>query len=523
MSDKGKVMTAEIRVGLYWGVDGFYLAAAEGTRLLRTSFQSLDTPLPREEGEELSQDLRDTGLIQRALQEISEDIHEVRLAVAARDIIFRSFLIPWMAPEEVNSVVAFEITKYIPVKPISLAYTFRSLPVHEGGEKRIRIFFVGIRRDILRRYRGVLQQAGLAVAGAEPAAVSLTRVLSRRRLVGKRPTCVITLAATNAHIIFMQAGMVHFVRPLKFAEGYLDSDRFLSKLFNDLRVSFNFYHRQISQEKIAQLVILSEGGDLHLTEKCEEDFKIPVRSLSVADVLPESPVAGVGAVVAYGSTQFQSRAQSVTFDFLETTENEMQTAGLIPPFNVQMIMVVVLICSGVLFLSLFFGRRMVEPGRARLAEWRAKEGVYRSSDTGQLGKLKALKASEIEDYKAIRLQSRLSTYLRVIPTILPKGVWLRSWRIAYVEPKEVKKGKRSKKKKGKAGKTVRSSGSLQMSFDGYAYDRNVNEEFRKINTLVGLLRKQRDLTEAFKQIVLETTRQDRLNDVAVMYFKIGFR
>ena len=66
--------------------------------------------------QDIPEGLKLTALIQKALQEHKITTKNINLALPAKDLIFRSFTIPWMQAHEVNNVVEFEAIKYIPIK-----------------------------------------------------------------------------------------------------------------------------------------------------------------------------------------------------------------------------------------------------------------------------------------------------------------------------------------------------------------------------------------------------------------------
>ncbi len=128
------------------------------------------------------------SIIQNTLRQNKLNSGAAYLSLPTRDIIFRSFIIPWMQPNEVRGVVDFEASKYVPFALDDLSYSFYPMTVTEGNLRRIRIIFVAIKKAVLESYKKILEQAALRVHIAEPATVSLIRVMTAKKLLPKEET-----------------------------------------------------------------------------------------------------------------------------------------------------------------------------------------------------------------------------------------------------------------------------------------------------------------------------------------------
>jgi hypothetical protein len=245
------------QLGLYWGHDSFCFVETGGGNVLHSVSIPFDTPLGPDQPRDLPEGIRYAALIQKAIHEHEILSKKVNLSVPAKDLIFRSFVIPWMDPQDIKNVVDFEVTKYIPIKLDDLTFTYHPVNITANNQKNIRILFVAIRKDILGRYTGILEHTGLQVQNIEPAPVSLIRVLQRQgHIVPKQCQAIVEAGQEGGKIVILDREVVQFVREFQLSEDLPDTS-INTKLLNDLRVSLNFYIRQNPEGKVRKIITLS--------------------------------------------------------------------------------------------------------------------------------------------------------------------------------------------------------------------------------------------------------------------------
>ncbi len=233
------------QLGIYWGKDSFSMVESEKGQPDKIATMRFDTPVSGDASQKIPEGLRLTALFQQAIREKKIVSKKATLTLSAKDIIYRSFVIPFMQPNEVKNVVDFEATKYIPIKLDDLSYTYHSIPFSDGDQKSLRILFVAARKNILERYTGILQQAGIEVDFIEPASVSLMRVLQKYGHVPKQQaTALVEIESDGGKIIITDKEVVQFVREFQSPVEGKGTPAENAKFFNDIRVSFNFYQRQ---------------------------------------------------------------------------------------------------------------------------------------------------------------------------------------------------------------------------------------------------------------------------------------
>ena len=173
-------MSKITQLGVFWESNSLHFVESSETGLETMSHISFQqrSLTPAIEGVSDSWEKGLSISIKNALKKQKISTTTVNLSLPINDIIFRSFVIPWMQQREVNNVVEFEVGKYIPFSLGELSYCYYPITFQENEQKQIRIIFVAIKKDALENYVSVLEAASLTVGIIEPSAVSLIRALS---------------------------------------------------------------------------------------------------------------------------------------------------------------------------------------------------------------------------------------------------------------------------------------------------------------------------------------------------------
>ncbi len=176
-------MTETRKTGIYIGNQAFYFAKLED----KTGNNFFEVPFGIS-GERVqiltdkSIEILDlTANIKKALDENRVTAAQAHLALPAHEIIFRSFNVPFMQPQEVKNVVAFEASKYVPFKLDELIYTYYPLTTTENKRRVIRVLFAAVKKERIQTYSYLFSQAGFSIEHIEPGFFSLLRALTFKK------------------------------------------------------------------------------------------------------------------------------------------------------------------------------------------------------------------------------------------------------------------------------------------------------------------------------------------------------
>ena len=511
-------MADKKQIGINWGENSFCIVEVEKGKLLKSSSVPFSTPINAYQSQDVPEGLRYSSLIQKSLQDLNITSKKVNLSLPAKDIIFRSFIIPAMEPEEVKNVVEFEAIKYIPIKLEELSYTYQAIPINENNQKNIRIIFVAIRKDTLTRYVGVLEHTGLTVEWAEPSPMSFVRVLELKGHLPRNHGCaIVQIESQGGKIIFVDHNVVQFVREFQLPAMDVNNpaglEDFTSRLFNEIRVSLNFYSRQNPQGKITKIIALSVQDLPNLTVSLSESLNIPASLLTVSQILKTTSAQDIGFLCAFGVGLRDKRSVFNNFNLSPKAATSLTTTGFnLKETRYRTAILVVILAIGFISLTSFLSRNINVKYKERLTQLETQQGPFQTSTTEDIKNLEKDATTKLTAYKDIQTKSKMAFYLQRLPEILPIGTWLKGWDMSYNE-------RQFNTDEG----ISRTISRISISIDGYAYLENTNEQFRLVNTLLTKLKSTKDIAKAFKNIDLVAVRQETIGDYAVTYFKIDFK
>ena len=125
------------QLGASWENDSLHFVESKETspkKIFHIPFE----PRPQTPTKKGSLDIWEKELVIRikgAIKEHRISSSTINLALPTTDIIFRSFIIPWMQPNEVKNVVNFEVSKYIPFPLDELTYSFHPVTISDASRR----------------------------------------------------------------------------------------------------------------------------------------------------------------------------------------------------------------------------------------------------------------------------------------------------------------------------------------------------------------------------------------------------
>ncbi len=522
-------MPVNSRLGVYLGTYSITLVETENQSPAKVFFvpheptEAADPTLPKD----TLPDTKAVATLQKALADEKITTTEVGFSVPTKDIVFRSFVIPWVHASEIKNVIEFEARKYIPFKLEEVTYTFHSSVFNDKAVRKIRILLVAVRNDRLKKYRQIFEQAGLKVNYIEPAPMSLLRALIFR---GKIPLdqkiAVVTTTSKQGKIVILDQGVPQFIRDFKLvpanpAQTDHNPELFHARLFNEIRISLDYYSRQYNQEKISSILTLSEKASPELAQTIGNDLGIPLTSLSANSILGLSEVHDIDVVNAFGIglkdsvsmpvnfdlTQKATKAQKAEFKFQLTQENiiEIAKAGAL--------------CIGIVALAFVGSFFAVMNSKKKLDTLAAQLGASKDFEIETLEAKSKDIQNKLQAYKDIKATSNVAFFLTKIPTLLPKGIWLKDIEIRYVETTLKPESATS----GSTKEPDRVVTKVELSLSGFVYEVSTNQQIRLVNNFLVTLKNNKLVTDIFSNINLDSANTQPMGQHNVTFFKIAFK
>jgi len=506
------------QVGMYWGDHSLYIVETEALHPKHI----LSIPIPGEQNnvseEDIPKQLQLISAIQNAFRSQGIDTSIINLALPPKDIIFRCFTVPRMATHEIKSVVEYEINKYIPFTLEELSYSFHPIPVTEENTKRFRIVFVAIKKDTLEQYTNLFEQAKLNVFFIEPAPLSFVRILSTKKLLPLNDTTsVIEKEQSSVKITIIDQGIPHFVREFTLPsqqdeDTSVQTSKNLTRLINELKISFDYFSRQFNNATIKQTLLFSDKDLNELSKTLQDNLNIPVTTISGEKIFNTSEYNEPGFIKAFGASIAQ---QVETIADFNLATKKPEAAKIKAPkqqkrVNWKSVIAVMLICIPLIILGVFLGKIIVSADQKKLLELNTELGAFQSASTMKLQEKKASLETKLKNYKRYRTQSNFAYLLDTLPEHLPEGTWIKNLNIYY------------SRQLGAVDKSVKNPFGLTIDLSGYAYLENKNEQFGLVNRFLQNLKASDIYNNIFDTITLGTLNQKFIGDFQTTSFQVKF-
>lgn len=522
------------QLGIFWGKNNLFIVTVASGKP-STIFS---VPFPREAGgtsveagpfSPLGMEI--VSIVQNTLRQHKMNSGAAYVSLPTRDIIFRSFIIPWMQPNEVKGVVDFEASKYVPFALDDLSYSFYPMTVTEGNLRRIRIIFVAIKKAVLESYKQILEQAALRVYIAEPATLSLIRVMAVKELLPKEETvALIEIGDEVGDIIVVDHHMPQFVREFQLripgaAQENPDPQALMTRMLNEIRISLNYFSRQEERFKVKKLVLLSISDPTDIVRRLEEDLHLPVVSIAIDSVLANAPSQDVNFLKAYGAALYSSLNLPSDLNLLEIKTKTVKLASTLitRKVNYTSVIVTALVCLLIVLAAFFVTNFTLKNQESQSA---ALGRELKSSKDTSVQKLRfenETLSKKLDYFKNLQTESDIAAFLVTIPTLLPEGVWVEQIDILYPDVLPSDKDKK-KVSGGDSAKTDALTQKLEprpvLDIKGYAYSANPGDQFKLLNDLLANFKGNKEFSAFFNTIDLESIQAKSYGKYSATFFHL---
>ncbi|MDP3142496.1 MAG: pilus assembly protein PilM [Candidatus Omnitrophota bacterium] len=498
-------------LGIYFGLNGLNIAEAKDRKLAGHYFSSY-LPAGNEEildSGNVSPEIKATAALQKMLRDNKIEQREAFVALPSSEFIIRTFSMPFLAKDEISSAVEFEVRKYIPFKLEELIFDYQVSQFVEGRAKKLKIFFIGIKRNILEKYIYILQQTELKILSLEPHAVSLLRLFLMKRYFSANQTIVVVdINSSEGTIMIVEQGLPFLIRDFKLTAAVSsaftqEADNGYSHLLNEIRVSLEYYRRQKPKGSINKLFFLG-GGDF---KKCPEnlagELKIAAVNLYPEEVLgiKDSPTEGL--LAAYGVGLANSVKTSITVDLAKKRfRQDMSISRAIIEEALPLGMMVRSAVIALVLMALVssFNLLKIIKLNTELIILRKAGGDLNSLPEEDLKSKIASYDKKIFAIQEATTLNLISQKIITIPSLMPQGVWLTALSLKFDNPD-----------------------FKSVVFKGIAFAQDANMELNLINKFILNLKESANINKDFKKISLVSATQSQAEQLGGTSFEVNCR
>lgn len=450
----------------------------------------------------------------------------INISVPEKDIIFRTFIIPWMNDSEVKSVVEFEASKYVPFPLDELSYSFHSITISDNNIKNIRIIFIALRKSAIDYYRKIFNKVGVSINIIEPSTVSLIRALSFKKEINQNKTiAVVEKDEISGNIIVINNGIPLFVRSFQLIISTMnpetiDQEATKIRLANEIKVSLDYFHRQHSSIDIEKLLIISEYEEFDLSTYISQTFKKETKYIK-SSVIIKSKEKNIDRdasfLKAFGSTicdQVYMPANLILAGKIKLSIFKSQELIKKTVKSHISIPIVASICIVFSFVVISMSKKAVNTALNKINQLEKQLGSYKNQNTEQLKKEIEVTSLKLKNFKTIRTNSHVAFLLATIASSLPESSWINEITFDY-------------ETKTKDEATNENPEQLikfipKISLTGYVYHENSEKQFSLVNETLKNFRTNKDLASIFKKIELSTMRSEKIDTDDVTFYSIIF-
>jgi Tfp pilus assembly PilM family ATPase len=501
------------RIGFFWGEEKLTLVEFKKNAPLSvvSSPLGLKTDTSSPFSSNLTEEIQIAAIFQKMLQDNRITGGHFYISLSLKEIILRSFVIPFVKQEDVQSAIKFEARKYLPIDIQDLTLVFYTTPFTEDKIRRLQVIFFAVRKESLARYKRIFKQVGLEVSYCEPCVVSLTKVLLFEKEI--KPTdnlAFLILDKSLGRIFFINQGIPRFIREFSISshlpsEGAKGPIKTLNlRIVNEVENSFDFYARQFSGERVEQMLVLAQEVGQDLINALETELKLKSRRASPAVTMRAlSQGNDMGAVYAMGACLEPPMESLSGFNFLEdkTPKSKFQSVliAFLKSYKKAIFLFLICVISLVGVDMLFQVQlKVVQQQYDRLS---SKQGAFLNTPVATIQADLRQNTDKLTAYKKIRTKSDMVLILLRVASHLPQGALLKELEVSYDQSDP-------------------NNAYVAIDMHGYVFREDPNEQIAVVNQIFLDFKNDKKLSRFIKSVDLLSLNRESLNGRQVTSFKI---
>jgi hypothetical protein len=172
---------------------------------------------------------------------------------------------------------------------------------------------------------------------------------------------------------------------------------------------------------------------------------------------------------------------------------------------------VVVVCVALVMSSFFLFDRPVREYRDKLTSLLDKQASFQDLSLDEIKQKTQEGSQKLSAYKHVRTQSHVAFFLKIIPQLLPEGIWLKDLSIEYSDLIESQM---------QAGDPQKRLFKVLLALNGYAFHENSSQQIRLVKSFVSRLKENKDFFNFFEDIDLVTAQTQALDKYMVTFFRI---
>jgi len=509
-------------LGIYFGPKIISIVQSKGRKLannteisqsaMATSAGDLEEKVPAE-----VKTIEIIALFKDELRRNRIEAREATLCLSGKDLIIRTFEMPIMPKEEMQSAINFEVKKYIPFKAEELVSDFQ-VEIDRAKHSSL-VLYMGIKKETLDRYLSILSQLNLKVNAVEYSAFSMLRYLSLSKVGSGNVVALVGIDSENkdeANFIVTENGFPLFSRDISLSGGPEDLSNIaevvpgesLEKLKTEIRVSLDYYHRKFPQKEIKKIFLFASEEQQMELKAFFAEIGVSVQFADLSSFAGKPIPYSLNFVKGFSASLRNAIRTNIRLDLLSVKSKVIKEKAVVAQdagallqglkVDFRVIILSLLICIAPFGIGIYQAqpinseiRNIVEirPQVKNLGSQNNYEELKRI-DSEYKGKLAVLD-------NLVQKQVYATELLDAIPRLMPKGIWLKGFLLS------------------------RRDNRLDLNLEGMAYLEDSNQELEVVNSFVSNLKNSKVISKAFKEISVTSLDRREMEKVSVTSFFIS--
>jgi hypothetical protein len=503
-------------VGIYFGPRNISLVEADGKRI--SAMIQFATPGAADSSfdDKASEDLKTGQMLKDEIKKSQLESRSANVVIPGKDFIIRTFHMPVLPQNEMSTAVRFEAKKYIPFKVEELVADYRV--IYDKSNRKNLVLFVGIKKQILDKYLGLLTLANIKAESVEYAGFSAIRLLQQANIREKETVAVVyadPVEDDEVNFVVLEDGFPLFSRDITLS-GYAEegsvkveklalADR-VEKLKVEVRVSLDYYLRKFPAKNIKKIIFVAPPEYRAELDAFVKERTLVSRFVELGSLVDKPGVFSLGFYKAYAGSLTKLVVPKVKLDLLSVsmapkTAVRVKSGSALSPvqlkFNFKYLVWGACICGAAYGWGLY---KRMPAVRDREMVIGMQPRVAAVPVSASLEQVTAKNTEYIERIRNIdshvRTRLLLTTELDMIPQIIPEGVWLKDF--SFRQDKKY----------------------TEFIMTGWSYLQDSNKELEAVNSFMTRLKENKQFSGVFKDISITSVNQSQVKNAAATSFII---
>jgi Tfp pilus assembly PilM family ATPase len=456
------------------------------------------------------------ALLKDELMRNNIEANEAIVSISGKDLIVRTFEMPIMPRQELDTAVNFELKKYIPFKIEDLISDFQYKL--DKTIQKTRVLFVGIKKEALDNYLNILSQLGIKIKSIEYSAFSILRLLKLADIKEKGIIAVVNIDITKddeANFVVLDDGFPLFSRDISLMAGYEEVVKaeetqqgvILEKLKREIQISLDYYDRKFPGKNISKIFFITNPDYRADLDGFIKELGLDIHFIDINKYIDKPILFSLAFVKGYSSSLSKIDI-AVKINLLSAKERvtKKTAAEALTPLSWVMRfksdVIVAAVCFSIFIVIFLSGLYRISPLQEELNNI-INIRPAASTISGGLSYKELLDINSNYKMKAeamdniIKNRLYLTPLLDAIPRVVPKGIRLVN--LSFKEEEE----------------------KNELILEGTAYLGDSDKELELVNAFLSRLKENSTLTEYFKEMSVVSTGHKQIEKASITNFIIS--